>query len=100
MARPMQIAQPVMNIRPYQAHGPILGHALELLVPATVTGGGRHANRIDAPAFSWGETRPRTGGATGMPMQQANRSGTRTGRGTRGMGKPSDSSRKTDLPGT
>ena len=56
MARPMQIAQPVMNVRPYQAHGPILGHALELLVPATVTGGGRHAHRIDAPAFSWWET--------------------------------------------
>ena len=56
MARPMQIAQPVMNGMAYRAHGPILGHALELCIPATVTGGGRHAHRIDAPVFSWWET--------------------------------------------
>ena len=61
----MQIQEPVLYVAPYRANGPIPGHTLELVVPATVTGGGRYAHRIDAPAFSWWETithRDLTGG--------------------------------------
>ena len=56
MARRMTIGQPVLNVVPNRVNSPILGHTLELVVPATVTAGGPRAHRIEAPAFAWWET--------------------------------------------
>ena len=56
MARRMTIGQPVLNVVPNRVNGPILGHTLELIIPATVTAGGPRAHRIEAPAFAWWET--------------------------------------------
>lgn len=56
MARRMTIGQPVLNVVPTAVNGPILGHTLELIVPATVTAGGPRAHRIEAPVFEWWET--------------------------------------------
>ncbi|WAV92009.1 hypothetical protein NB646_04645 [Oxalobacter aliiformigenes] len=53
MARQMTIGQPVLNVVPNRVNGPILGHTLELVVPATVTAGGPRAHRIEAPVFEW-----------------------------------------------
>lgn len=55
MPRPMTIQQPVLNDRAYQRNGPILGHTLELVIPATVRGG-LFAHHVASPAFSWCET--------------------------------------------
>lgn len=56
MSRSMHIGQPVLNVRAYPQHSPVLGHTLELRIPASVHAGGRYASRIAAPSFSWWET--------------------------------------------
>ena len=55
MPRPMTIQEPVLNVRPYRRNGPILGHTLELVVPARVQGAW-FAHHVSSPAFSWWET--------------------------------------------
>ena len=53
MPRPMILQQPVLNVHPNR-RGPILGHTLELVIPARVRGA-LFAHRVDSPAFSWWE---------------------------------------------
>lgn len=55
MPQTMTIREPVLNVHPNVRNGPILGHTLELVVPARVSGG-LFARRVDSPAFSWWET--------------------------------------------
>lgn len=55
MPRTMIIHEPVLNDYPNVRNGPILGHTLELVIPARVRGG-LFAHRVDSPAFSWWET--------------------------------------------
>ena len=55
MPQTRTIREPVLNVHPNVRNGPILGHTLELVVPARVSGG-LFARRVDSPAFSWWET--------------------------------------------
>lgn len=56
MPQTMTIREPLfLNVHPNVRNGPVLGHTLELVVPARVSGG-LFARRVDSPAFSWWET--------------------------------------------